>query len=260
MLNLTASPGAIYRLPGGQTIPYWLYLRMLYLLFVSPSKAGTRSSMAFVLASLRAEGYETSYSVIAALVGEFRGLTDQVKALLRTIDPAQMRERYDDIVWNKTLYHMESVTPRATVNLAELSLTSQAPVPPKQKSTSVATLLKYAQEDRHESENAVGNDNAEKHDNFDLSRTSVPITEYNYQEYMYSTPQTPIAPLSVVDDSESPDYHLPATMWPRAPAYGTPHVDAFTGMELKTVHKPVYNPFTNQQYNRFGDGARPHPF
>lgn len=82
-----------------------------------------------------------------------------------------------------------------------------------------------------------------RYENFDLSNTSEPITEANYREYI-NTVESRRTPMPIDPEPELAN-NLPAAQWPRAPPFGQPHIDAFTGIPFKNNYRPAYNPYRN---------------
>ena len=101
MLNLNPNPSAIYRLITGQTIPYWLYLRILHLLSVCPFAPGESTNALANLWSLRADGIDVPEieTVVIVLTNELMLMDAQEKALIKALDERRMKPSYHKIVW-----------------------------------------------------------------------------------------------------------------------------------------------------------------
>lgn len=251
MLTLKPTPSAIYRLITGQTIPYWLYLRMLHLLSVCTFAPG-ESTNAFVISSLRADGVDVPEieTVVVVLKNELMLMDAQENALIEALDEQWMKPNYNKIVWSKLRDQIIAVTLPYTVSLSDLAMDPKPvtfglqldtsrddtyPTASQRANLGLSILLRDLLSATTPDSDAVMNDN------FDLSCTSVPITEHNYKDFMQSPPSTPIKPADLTADSRMPD-NLPDWMWPRVPHLGQPHIDALTGVEMKTVHHPVLDP------------------
>ena len=251
MLTLKPTPSAIYRLITGQTIPYWLYLRILHLLSVCPFAPG-ESTNAFVISGLRADGVDVPEieTVVVVLKNELMLMDAQEKALIKALDEQWMQPNYNKIVWNKLRDQITAVTPPYTVSLSDLTMDPKPvtfglqldtssdktyPTASQRANLRLSSLLRNLRSATTPDSDPVMNDN------FDMSCTSVPITEHNYKQFMQSPPSTPIRLADLTADSGMPN-NLPEWMWPRVPHLGQPHIDAFTGIEMKTVHRPVLDP------------------
>ena len=251
MLTLKPTPSAIYRLITGQTIPYWLYLRILHLLSICPFAPG-ESTNAFVISGLRADGVDVPEieTVVVVLKSELMLMDAQEKALIKALDEQWMQPNYNKIVWSKLRDQIIAVTPPYTVSLSDLTMDPKPvtfglqldtssdktyPTASQRANLRLSSLLRNLPSARTTDSDPVMNNN------FDISCTSVPITEHNYKEFMESPPSTPIKLADSTADSGMPD-NLPEWMWPRVPYLGQPHIDAFTGIEMKTVHHPVLDP------------------
>ena len=212
---------------------------------------------AFVTAALRGDGYDIPHQMLVIISVDLTLLTAREMILLKGLEDDVMREKYDEIVWKNLRDCMEVITPRLRVKPADLSMDAKpvsfglqldpvghdpAPAGKYEDSADLPTPVPGARFDRKTPVN----------ENFDLSRTSVPITEDNYKGFMYSNPHTPIVPLDMLADPEPPNY-LPASMWPRAPPLGMPHFDAFTGLQMRTIHRPVFDPSIGRYRNGWGE-------
>ena len=221
----------------------------MHLLSVCPFPLGD-STNAFVIANLRSDGYDVPgiEAVIVVLTNELMLLDPQENALLEVLDERQMKPKYNKIVWTKLQYHMQAITPRLTVSLSDLTMdpkpvdfglqmgTSRDETYPTAGQRAIFHLPSLV---RDLPSTASPDLDAVMNDNFDLSCTSVPITANNYKDFMHSPPQTPIRLLDLKADPEIPS-NFPGWMWPRAPLFGQPHIDAFTGLKMETIHRPVF--------------------
>ena len=128
MLNFNPPPTAVYRMTTGQTIPYWLYLRILHLAAISEFGTQRSLNITFVTSTIRAEGYDVSDPLISVLEKDslqeldLKQLTD-----LKALDADQMKPKYDRIPRTNLRYNMEAITPRVTVSMSDVLLNS-APV------------------------------------------------------------------------------------------------------------------------------------
>ena len=244
-LNLNPTPSQTYQLRDeGLSIPYWYHLRVMHGMVKSPFDISTESSRAFVRSELHVNGYDLPQKVFAALIADFLQLSKKTKAALRVLDLCYMQPRYNQIVYSTTVNHLESITPRLTVDPSKLFPSSKTPettfgliMSPLQVNTQAdprTYLSTYEKEDR---EAACVDFDAQEYESLDLCATLTPITELDYKDFLNAYPDPPAPHLMAVHLDADSENNIDLAI--RAPGYGIHHVDALTNMQLNGLHNLI---------------------